>query len=205
MKKTCRIAAIPGDGNNEPRRLFFKPESHGARLSTLSRANFQAGLEAGGAVRPWKAADIGTTIGHGFSFLATRGQGSAAGSRKERIPDSAKNAFKALQQLPSLTGAQKNMLSEHDPLNQSHGIRTMLGNLQRIYGQLHTQAEQTQFMTTIAPLLDTLQNLPQITNLGNRIGNEVMLNMADLTTMPQRAPQTTAEKRTELENFIRHA
>ena len=191
---TTLFAAIP-ERNDAPRRLFFKPESCGARLSTLSARELQAEIAAGETQRPWRNADLGEMMGHAFSFLATRGQGSAAGSRKERIPDSIQKNYQQLCSSADFSDVQKQQLNRGKPLDNASGLHTMLDNLQLIYAGLTTPAQREQFLQHVEPLLDAMQNMAQVSDLKSRIGNEVILNSTDLETVRHGEPQTTASKR----------
>ena len=91
--KTTVFGAIPAVGGDS-QRLFLKTESHGCRLSTLTREDAVAARRGtGGENRACRLGDVGEAISHGISFIETRGQGGHVGSRKEHLPDRVKTAY----------------------------------------------------------------------------------------------------------------
>jgi len=184
-RATTLFSVIPGGAGGVPaRRLFLKMESHGCRLSTLGAREHAAG-DDGVPDRPVRLrTDLGSAIGHAFSFLATRGQGSAAGSRKERIPDAVGNGYKALlrQAEGVLDPAGMDILRRNDPTGSSGGVRVMLANLRDAIAAMPHGAERNRFIQQSADLVRTMERtLAQADHPDSRIGNEVMFDVADLT------------------------
>lgn len=198
---TLLFGVLPGVGNT-PRRLFLKAETHGCRLSTLSS---QAQREGQDAVpdRPWHAADIGNVFTHGFSFLTTRGQGDAPGTRKERIPGNVQNAYKALQLHVQDDPALSQILSQNNPFAKSHGVHVMVDNLRQALARLPAGTPQRQALVDeSAPFRQALSQLSQVDHLNERIGNESINDMADLLN-PAVAPLLTqAQKQAVIDQAV---
>lgn len=192
---TVLFAVIPGhDGQGQ--RLFFKAESHGCRLSTLSQNQREQGADTQHQERDVRlTGDIKNTISHMFSFLATRGTGSAAGSHKERIPDSVKNSFKDLcktirkdNTLPQpLRTALLTQLQQNAPLDNAHGVRDIAQNLRQTIASIQVlpPAQRSQALGHLSPLLTALHSVGQQSHFGARIGNEIMIDSADIQAQPQ--------------------
>ena len=143
-------------------RLFLKLESHGAWLSKP-----KPGYEEGAPRRPAQLHDVGAWLGHFCSFIATQGQGSAEGSRKERIPDDFKTQF---QQLLKAAPSASKFLKQGDPMNESMGVRVAYRNAQYA-------------LEKGAPMLETLAIQKFVHDIENRfshldvrIGNEIILD-----------------------------
>lgn len=118
--KTILYGTMKGhDLPNE--RLFFKMESHGAFLSRP-----KGGGDADGPSRSGNWHDVGALVGHGVSYVLTRGKGSAPGTFKERLPDSVKNEFKAFTK--SVGEPAKSMLLANNPTGKEAGIRVIISN-----------------------------------------------------------------------------
>lgn len=147
-------------------RLWLKMESHGAWLTSAKN-----GSDADGPHRHGTVHDVGAFIGHSLSFLETRGQGSAAGTFKERIPDRVKNEYRALRE--GMPEDIKTILDRNDPTNESKGIRVMVRNaadaVARDPGE-PARGRLEAFLTSVRERYDH-------TNV--RIGNEVILTAAD--------------------------
>lgn len=122
--ETLLYGSLPEDTNMRmpEDRLFLKMESHGAWLSKPS-----PGYEPAGPRRTANRHDVGAFLGHACSFLASRGQGSAAGSRKERIPEGFKTEFRQLLK-DAPNSAER--LRKGDPMDSSMGIRVAYRNAQ---------------------------------------------------------------------------
>lgn len=196
-RATTLFGVIPGgEGGVPARRLFLKMESHGCRLSTLGRAEHAAGQDDV-PDRPVRLlSDIGSFFGHALSFLATRGQGSAEGSRKERIPDVINNGYKAILQASEgkLSEAQMAILRRNDPTGTSGGVRVMLANMRDAIAAMPHGAERNSFIRQCAGLVRTMeQRLDQPDHPDSRIGNEVMFDTADLAgDLPPALPRPGA-------------
>lgn len=169
--KTLLYGRIPqGNPPSMPsERLYLKIESHGAWLTRP-----RGGDEATGPHRTGNHHDVGAFLGHSLSFIATRGQGSAAGSFKERIPNTVSNDYKNI--LAMATGQVKTILESNEPLSTAGGIRIMLANVNDVL-----QNHNVPFALETA-LRNFDQTLRQGTmdNLDLRFGNEVIFNQADI-------------------------
>ena len=143
-------------------RLFLKLESHGAWLSKP-----KPGYEGGAPRRPAQLHDVGAFLGHACSFLATRGQGSAEGSRKERIPDDFKTQFKQL--LEAAPSASK-FLKQDDPMNESMGVRVAYRNAKDALAVELPWDESF----AIQKFVHDIEN--RFSHLDVRIGNEIILD-----------------------------
>ncbi len=163
--ETLLYGSLPkNEGMRMPEdRLFLKMESHGAWLSKPS-----PGYEPDGPRRTAKLHDVGAFVGHSCSFLATRGKGSAAGSRKERIPDFFKREFRQL--LKDAPNA-KTMLLKDSPMDSSMGIRVAYRNAQDALLQTWNQRPAER-----KALQGFITNIEQrFTHPDVRIGNEIIL------------------------------
>jgi hypothetical protein len=156
-------------------RIFLKNESHGARLFPPSTR------DAAGPVRGWKARDLSQAVGHSLSFLATRGRGSAEGTRKERIPDTVKNEFRALTRDNTLPEKIKSMLKADNPTDNSMGIRIMNRNAVSALNEAKSTGESPE---TIAKLESFITSLGNYDHLDVRIGNEVIMDFPQMGISP---------------------
>lgn len=178
-KTTLLFGTIPADNTlGTERRIFLKMESHGCRLSTLSRGDRVAGLAQGDrADRPVHASDFKTMLGHACSFIATRGQGSAEGSRKERVPDSVKATYKRLLERAPEGTALGDKLREHDPLNTGSGLRIMTRNLS---AAVEAGMDFAAVEREIRAFDDAINAMRDRSHMDVRIGNEVVFDMNEL-------------------------
>lgn len=163
--ETLLYGSLPkNEGMRMPEdRLFLKMESHGAWLSKPS-----PGYEPGGPRRTAKLHDVGAFLGHACSFLATRGQGSAAGSRKERIPDDFKTEFRQL--LKDAPDAQTRLL-KGDPMDSSMGIRVAYRNAQ--VALLETSNERPAERKVLENFITNIES--KFSRPDVRIGREIIL------------------------------
>jgi hypothetical protein len=171
------FGVIPGE-NGAPRRLFLKAESHGCRLNTLSQADKSAGSD-GVSERPWRASDIGNMFSHGLSFIATRGKGSVAGSRKERIPDSVQTAYKALLENVKGDAYLTAALGRGRPLDKSSGIHVMLDNMRDVLIDPGGKSRE-ELVELFQPVRQAMGRLTEASHLDVRIGNEMVFSSAEL-------------------------
>jgi hypothetical protein len=160
-------------------RLWIKMEPHGA-WAFSPKVN-----DPNGPKRAANAHDGKAAVGHSLSFLETRGQGSAKGSRKERIPDDIKKAWKALQKEARQEFKGKEppsdelaaMLRDGEGLQTARGVRFINSYLESMKnsGELSPELKaRAQYMQ------HTLKSrFPQDT-MDVRIGNEVILKTGDL-------------------------
>jgi hypothetical protein len=159
-------------------RLWMKMESHGA-WAFSPKVNDPTGPKRSANSHDGKAA-----VGHSLSFLETLGKGSAKGSRKERIPDDIKAAWKQLQKLARKDLEGKNppdeltqMLRDGEGLQTARGVRFINDYLNTLQG---TQALSPELRDQAKYMQNVLKSrFPQDT-LNARIGNEVILKDDDL-------------------------
>jgi len=182
-KNTLLFGTIPADDTlGTERRLFLKMESHGCRLNTLTMfhsRDYARGQAAGAqADRPVRASDFKSMFGHALSYFATRGKGSAAGSRKERIPDTVKSAYETLQKAAGKMDERcAQILRSHEPAATGSGIRFMVHNVNLAYESLSGNDELRGLADAF---LQTVDRMPDHSQLRIRIGNEVIFDQVDL-------------------------
>jgi len=159
-------------------RLWIKMEPHGA-WAFGPNVN-----DPNGPKRSANAHDGKAAVGHSLSFLETIGQGSAKGSRKERIPDDIKKAWKGFQKeaREELKGKEPSdaltkMLRDGEGLQTARGVRFINSYLETMKNSPELSPEmkaKAQYMQ------HTLKSrFPQDT-MDVRIGNEVILKTGDL-------------------------
>jgi hypothetical protein len=173
-------------------RLWLKMEPHGA-WAFSPKVN-----DPNGPKRSANAHDGKAAVGHTFSFLETRGQGSKAGTRKERIPDDIKKAWGDFQK-----EARRELAGQNPPqaltdmLRKGEGVKTAQG-VRFLNDYLNTLKNSPQLSQATRDKAAYMQSaiksrFPQDT-MNVRIGNEVILKDTDLrprqeNQIPQHAPQ----------------
>jgi hypothetical protein len=184
-------------------RLWLKMEPHGA-WAFSPKVN-----DPNGPKRAANAHDGKAAVGHTFSFLETRGQGSKEGTRKERIPSDIAKEWKAIQKLareelkgkPGVSKEISDMIREGEGLQTARGVRfisSYMGELQK----------SPQFSEAMKEKVANLQNrfateFPQDT-MNVRIGNEVILKGSDLRPrVEDRIPPPIPVKKPEVSKGIR--
>lgn len=149
-------------------RLYLKIESHGAWLTKP-----RGGDEVAGPHRTGNRHDVGAFLGHSLSFIATRGQGSAAGTFKERIPDTVTNAYNSLME--RVGHPAQIALGQNNPTGTASGIRVMLENIDQainLVGQGSQDEKDLQFFS---------QNVRRnFDHCDLRFGNEIIFTAQDL-------------------------
>lgn len=181
---TVLFGVIPGgEGGVPARRLFLKAESHGCRMNTLSGREHAAGRDDV-PDRPKRASDLFSAIRHGLSFIQTRGKGSAAGSRKERIPDRLGHAWKSLQEGAKGDEALLALLKRGNPLSKSGGVHVMLANMREALRNPPAGHARSELAEMFRPVREALGALSELSHLESRIGNEVMFDMDELMAPP---------------------
>jgi ubiquitin C-terminal hydrolase len=165
-----------GAGGSMPgmpeQRIFLKNESHGAFLFPPRNRDDP------GPDRGWKARDWSQAVGHALSYLATRGGGSAEGTRKERIPDTVKNEFRALTRDSTLPDDIKTILQGDNPTDNSMGIRIMNRNAATALNEAKSTGQPYETIEKLKTFIDTLGR--NYNHLDVRIGNEVILDLTQL-------------------------
>ena len=148
----------------EQDRLYVKMEQSGAALSFPKN-----GVDRNLPNRSPNFFDFMEVLVHAKDFIATRGHGSAAGSRKERIPSDVKVAWEALNGAFPANAT----LNQDNPLDM--GINQMLSNVRVLQQTNPDNVHITTFLTFITQgkgYDDDAQNQ-------HRIGNEVVFTPAN--------------------------
>lgn len=161
-------------------RIWLKMESHGA---WLSRAH--GGRDEPGPGRAAQWHDIDAGFGHLFSFLKTRGQGSAFGTFKERIPSDVKNGYRSLldsvkERFPRI----HELLTRGNPLKNAGGIRVMYENarcaLEDLGGQINFEGLED-IRNALSLFCEGLRK--RFDHLDVRIGNEAVFSTGELVRL----------------------
>ncbi len=181
--QTVLFGTIPQFGS-EPRRLFLKTETYGARISP-----FAPGARASGITqdmqqdRGLRLRDVGQAISHLGSLISSK-FASEGGTKKERIPDAVKNEYKEIMKSwKDRDGQIYGMLSQGSPLAHGGGIRVMLANLDQAIGHVQhhdPSGGEEDLQRLLGEKARLISLIPDQTHLGSRIGNEVMFQETDL-------------------------
>jgi|GEM_PF-6096657 len=182
-KGTVLFGTIPA-GPHTARRLFLKAENYGCKLSTLlpQRDLVHRGLAPGANPdrKIWLGADLDEAFLHMVDFFKTRGQGSAAGTRKERIPDAVKTAYANLVgSLPS-DSPTRAMLMRDGPLTKCGGIHVMLKNIRDAEASITDPAARQRFSGMQSAFRAAIAAMPDQSHMDVRIGNEVIFDVNEL-------------------------
>lgn len=159
-------------------RLWLKMEPHGAWAfsPTVNDPN--------GPQRAANRHDGKAAVGHSLSFMETRGEGSKAGTRKERIPDDIKTAWKDFQAEARQDLKGKNPSDEVNAmLRKGEGLQTARG-VRFINDYLNTLKNTPELSDNIrekaAHMQHTLKSRFPEQTMNVRIGNEVILSNQEL-------------------------
>ncbi len=156
---------MPGD------RLYLKIESHGAWATKP-----KGGGDEGGPHRLGNHHDVGAILGHSLSFINSRGQGSAAGTFKERIPSPTKKSFEAL--IKNAPEDLQGILKKDNPTSTAGGIRVMLANVETALNKKDPVPDTDTLKALNQFKSDTMRDYD---NTSLRIGNEIIFTAGDLT------------------------
>jgi hypothetical protein len=169
------MSAGDGSGGLPVDRLFLRGESHGAYLTRA-----EGGGDSSGPRRFGNLHDIGALVGHTFSAVADRLQGASAGFRDARVPDHLQNGYqRLLENMPDKVRAE---LAKDNPLGREAGIRVMHANVERAI-LAAGQGPNRQDLENFREALSTGgKGQPPRSHLDLRIGDEVILQSADLLT-----------------------
>lgn len=169
MKTLLYGTLAQSDGLKMPEdRLYLKIESHGAWLSRP-----RGGDDANGPHRAGNHHDVGAFLGHSLSFIATRGQGSAEGTFKERIPNTVKNGYNQL--IESMPEPAKTTLAQGGPTNTAAGVRVMLDNVQKALAQVTPGSDEHTKLSLFETSIRQNYNHPEL-----RFGNEIIFTAQDI-------------------------
>ena len=160
-------------------RLWLKMEPHGAwAFSPKVR-------DPNGPQRAANAHDGKAAVGHTFSFIETRGQGSKEGTRKERIPSDIAKEWKAIQKLAreELKGRDNPYPGLNKMIRDGEGLQNARG-VRFINTYMGAMKNSGMFSDKVTDKIGDLQEkfaqkFPQDT-MNVRIGNEVILKPTDL-------------------------
>ncbi len=176
-----------GNGNGPRRRLFLKCETFGIFCSTAHVKLFDKydAVSKGMKTRNYRFGDIIESICHGSSlFVSKFTPKEAPGIRKENLTTAQKNAILlAKERLTKKYPQLAERLVSGDVLDGA-GINKMIENISWICDRLPEDEEERAFITNIlddmfAPLEGGFGH-ERYGDIGNRIGNEIMINAKDL-------------------------
>ena len=182
--QTVLFGTIPPFGS-EPRRLFLKTETYGARISTLGPGARASGVGQGMQQdRGLRLRDVGQAVSHLGSLISSK-FASSGGTKRERIPDAVKNQYKEIMKgWKGRDGDVHAILAQGTPTAHGGGIRVMLANLDQAIRHVREHPSPAGGEADLLMLRqekDVLTALiPDRTHLGARIGNEVMFQENDL-------------------------
>ena len=199
---TLLFGMMPADPEKSaPRRLFIKSESHGIRYSTQLLKSSSSSTTSPRPSRPGTLWDVPRSLAHMFSFLETRGKGDAAGSRKEHIPGALKKAYSQNMkmwtevfnqeqgidpQLRLLSNKLKDTLSSNKPLSNTKGVGVMVQNLRKAFQAIKSSRIDNNNLlqrvcNSFKDILAALNNMPDLSHVESRVGNEVIFSAEELT------------------------
>lgn len=181
-------AGVQGLGQD---RLFLKTEEHGCRLSARWTPNRDPNIHD----RPARLGDVGQFLGHAMGFFRTVLRGISGGrlfpnatdSRKERLPGDVSKSFNAILKNLDRSGQAEiaGILRQNEPLATSQGIRVMVANLDQALARQDLDQPTRDAMQRLRGDLAT-----RFDHLDVRIGNEVILDQAELAGTPPQASTT---------------
>ena len=176
-----------GSGNGPRRRLFLKCETFGIFCSTAHVKLFDKydAVSKGMKTRNYRFGDIIESICHGSSlFVSKFTPKEAPGIRKENLTTAQKNAILlAKERLTKKYPQLAERLVSGDVLDGA-GINKMIENISWICDRLPEDEEERAFIVNIlddmiAPLEKNYGDIKG-GDIGNRIGNEIMIDARDL-------------------------
>ena len=176
-----------GNGNGPRRRLFLKCETFGIFCSTahLRIFNKPASVAEGMKTRGYRFGDVLESICHGSSlFVSLFTPKEAPGIRKENLTKLQESAIKwAYNKLQTKYPQLAEQLIAGNVLDGS-GINKMIDNMAWILEHMPEDEDERAwildvFDTMFTPLEKDFGNMKG-GDLGNRIGNEIMINAKDL-------------------------
>ena len=176
-----------GNGNGPRRRLFLKCETFGIFCSTAHLRIFSkpASVSQGMKTRGYRFGDILESICHGSSLFASLfTPKEAPGIRKENLTNIQKTAIQ---------WAQKKLATKYPQLAErltagkvldGAGINKMIDNMAWILDHMPEDEDERAWITDIldymfAPLEKDFGNM-KVGDIGNRIGNEIMIDAKDI-------------------------
>ena len=176
-----------GNGNGPRRRLFLKCETFGIFCSTahLRIFNKPASVAEGMKTRGYRFGDILESIAHGSSlFVSLFTPKEAPGIRKENLTKVQKEAIQwAQNKLRTKYPQLAERLTAGDVLDGA-GINKMIDNMAWILEHMPEDEDERAWITDVldymfAPLEKNFGDMKG-GDIGNRIGNEIMINARDL-------------------------
>jgi hypothetical protein len=176
-----------GNGNGPKRRLFLKCETFGIFCSTahLRIFNKPASMVKGMKTRGYRFGDVIESIFHGSSLFASFfTPKEAPGIRKENLTKVQKNAIMwAHDKLATKYPALAERLIAGKVLDGA-GINTMVDNMAWILEHMPEDEDERAWVTDVldymfTPLEAKFGN-EKYGDVGNRIGNEIMVDATDL-------------------------
>ena len=176
-----------GNGNGPRRRLFLKCETFGIFCSTAHVKLFDKydAVSKGMKTRNYRFGDIVESICHGSSLFASLfTPKEAPGIRKENLTKAQKNAIQwAEEKLRTKYPQLADRLVSGDVLDGA-GINKMIDNMAWILEHLPEDEDERAWIADVldymfAPLEAKFGN-EKYGDVGNRIGNEIMIDARDL-------------------------
>lgn len=172
---------LDNGGSGPNRRLFLKCETFGARISMIGPVNVARSKSNVMRTRYVNAGDFKQSFEHTLSYFATRGEDpTAGGARKEHMTDRVKTALKT--SVANLKAAGRKdlaaILEEGDV--KKAGTRRLLHNLNKAF---MLDPEDTTMQKAAAMIFKAVDDdaAGLSGDLNNRLGNEIMIETADLT------------------------
>ena len=176
-----------GNGNGPRRRLFLKCETFGIFCSTAHLRIFSkpASVAEGMKTRGYRFGDILESIFHGSSLFASLfTPKEAPGIRKENLTKVQKEAIQwAQDKLRTKYPQLAERLTAGNVLDGA-GLNKMIDNMAWILDHMPEDEDERAWITDVldymfAPLEAKFGN-EKYGDIGNRIGNEIMINARDL-------------------------
>ena len=181
--RTVHYGTVPDldtGGSGPKRRLFLKCETFGVWHNTITKAQINRSMSPGMTTRAARSGDWGESLRHMFSFIATRGaDATAGGARKEHMTHRVKTALET--SVANLKAAGRKDLAgilEEGNVKKS-GARRLLHNLDKAVSRAPEDATLRGAVALIfKAVADDAAGLAG--DLPNRLGNEIMIEAADL-------------------------
>ena len=181
--RTVHYGTVPDldtGGSGPKRRLFLKCETFGVWHNTITKDQINRSMSPGMTTRAARSGDWGESLRHMFSFIATRGaDATAGGARKEHMTHRVKTALET--SVANLKAAGRKDLA--DMLEEGNvkksGARRLLHNLDKAVARAPEDATLRGAVALIfKAVADDAAGLAG--DLPNRLGNEIMIEAADL-------------------------
>ena len=183
--RTVHYGTIPDlttqDGNGPNRRLFLKCETHGCFHNPVSKEDQAAGMTPNMRQREARDGDWPESILHGLSFIETRFANAAAGgARKEHMTAGMKTALKRATEKLKAAGRSDLAATLTSRKVEKGGSMLLFDNL---FKAIDAEPKNAVLQEVVNDLVAAAK-----ADIGDkhgkaisRLGNEVMIDEADLT------------------------